>query len=101
MIWEASKAEEYRSTWGKYLTLVDIIDLDASANQFHDAVPVIEKLLTPPHNIIPGLWISVLFALAFRSTSTAIAKIAYDIIFSLPSEKLGFWMGDREFLLGK
>lgn len=76
------------AAWTKYSTIIEIISLSTSTNQFLAAVPDIRRLLEPLSPIY-GSWIVVLMALGLTSSCGPLQKAVGEFLLSLDGAELG------------
>lgn len=82
------------AAWSKYSTMIEIISLSTSTNQFLATVPDLRRLLKP-FSPIYGSWIVILMTLGLTSSCGPLQKAVWEFLLSLEGKELGKLLEDE------
>lgn len=98
MTWNDSARDQYLLEWRRYITLIEIVGIDASLNQAEASQADILHILNTSKSLIPTSWGLVLLSVGLTSTMDSIRRLISGLILSMDLENTAL-LSESESLL--
>lgn len=86
MKWNNNARDQYLLEWRRYITLIEIVGIDASLNQAEASQADILHILNTSKSLIPTSWGLVLLSVGLTSTMDSIRRLISNLILSMDLE---------------